>query len=129
MGRDWDRVRGGDALEGFGFGAWAVVITLAAFGFVTSVVVKHLSNIAKVFNSAFGIVVTARVVVDVSRGETLVARRAERGGCRGKSVPLLRAGTSVRTGEGRGAGACWGPGAAAGVLQRLRAGVRGGGRG
>ena len=50
---------GGGALEGFDSQAWFVVTTLAAFGLVTSLVVKHLSNIAKVFNSATGIVVTA----------------------------------------------------------------------
>ena len=36
-----------------------MVVTLAAFGLCTSLVVKHLSNIAKCFNSATGIVVTA----------------------------------------------------------------------
>ena len=50
---------GGDglSLRGFDAGTWWVVVTLAAFGIVSSLIMKHLSNIAKVFNSAAGMVV------------------------------------------------------------------------
>jgi len=36
---------------------WFVTLTLAAFGIASSLIMKHLSNIAKVFNSAAGMVV------------------------------------------------------------------------
>jgi len=50
---------GGDglSLRGFDAATWWVVLTLAAFGIVSSLIMKHLSNIAKVFNSAAGMVV------------------------------------------------------------------------
>lgn len=57
--------RGGDGVEtetgggwfrGFDLATWWVVLTLAAFGIVSSLIMKHLSNIAKVFNSAAGMV-------------------------------------------------------------------------
>jgi drug/metabolite transporter (DMT)-like permease len=50
------------AFRGFGlFSTWLVVLTLAAFGVVSSLIMKHLSNIAKVFNSAAGMVVVTVV--------------------------------------------------------------------
>ena len=123
MARDWDRVADGDALKGFGFGAWAVVITLAAFGLVTSVVVKHLSNIAKVFNSAFGIVVTAALSW-MFLGVRLSLPFALSAAIVVGSLYLFYGGDG---GEGRGArgGSVLGPGSGggAGVIQRLRAGV------
>jgi hypothetical protein len=56
------RERGGVVTEtggwfrGFDLATWWVVLTLAAFGIVSSLIMKHLSNIAKVFNSAAGMV-------------------------------------------------------------------------
>ena len=129
MGRDWDRVRGGDALEGFGLGAWAVVITLAAFGLVTSVVVKHLSNIAKVFNSAFGIVVTAALSW-MFLGVKLSLPFALSAGVVVGSLYLFYGGEVGTDGRGARGGSVLGPGSGgAGVLQRLRAGVGGGSEG
>jgi drug/metabolite transporter (DMT)-like permease len=50
------------AFRGFGLvSTWLVVLTLAAFGVVSSLIMKHLSNIAKVFNSAAGMVVVTVV--------------------------------------------------------------------
>jgi len=51
--------------RGFGrLSTWFVVLTLAAFGIVSSLIMKHLSNIAKVFNGAAGmVVVTAASMV------------------------------------------------------------------
>ena len=46
------------SFRGFGTpSTWFVTLTLAAFGIVSSLIMKHLSNIAKVFNSAAGMVV------------------------------------------------------------------------
>lgn len=46
------------SFRGFGTpSTWFVVLTLAAFGIASSLIMKHLSNIAKVFNSAAGMVV------------------------------------------------------------------------
>ena len=46
------------SFRGFGLSStWFVTLTLAAFGIVSSLIMKHLSNIAKVFNSAAGMVV------------------------------------------------------------------------
>lgn len=60
LARDNEALVAGTAMRGFDeLQAWLVVVTLALFGLVTALVVKHLSNIAKVFNSAMGIVVTA----------------------------------------------------------------------
>ena len=125
MVRDGDRISEGNALRGFGFGAWAVVITLAAFGLVTSVVVKHLSNIAKVFNSAFGIIVTAALSwmflgVSISFPFALAA------GVVIGSLYLFY-GAPGDIGDGRRGGSVLGPGSGgSGVLQRLRASVGGG---
>ena len=47
---------GGGWFRGFDLATWWVVLTLAAFGIVSSLIMKHLSNIAKVFNSAAGMV-------------------------------------------------------------------------
>ena len=50
------------AFRGFGLAStWLVVLTLAAFGVVSSLIMKHLSNIAKVFNSAAGMVIVTVV--------------------------------------------------------------------
>jgi hypothetical protein len=101
-----------------------VVITLAAFGLVTSVVVKHLSNIAKVFNSAFGIIVTAALSwmflgVSISFPFALAA------GVVIGSLYLFY-GAPGDIGDGRRGGSVLGPGSGSGVLQRLRASVGGG---
>jgi len=46
------------SFRGFGTpSTWFVTLTLAAFGIASSLIMKHLSNIAKVFNSAAGMVV------------------------------------------------------------------------
>ena len=46
------------SFRGFGTpSTWFVTLTLAAFGIVSSLIMKHLSNIAKVFNSTAGMVV------------------------------------------------------------------------
>jgi len=46
------------SFRGFGLpSTWFVTLTLAAFGIASSLIMKHLSNIAKVFNSAAGMVV------------------------------------------------------------------------
>lgn len=59
-------------LEGFTASTWWVTITLAAFGIVSSLIMKHLSNIAKVFNSAAGmVVVTVLSVVFLGTQVTL----------------------------------------------------------
>lgn len=52
LARDMEGLKAGGALDGFDSQAWFVVVTLAMFGLVTSLVVKHLSNIAKVGRSA-----------------------------------------------------------------------------
>ena len=123
MGRDWEQVRGGDALKGFGLGAGrgdhARGVRL-----VTSVVVKHLSNIAKVFNSAFGIVVTAALSW-MFLGVKLVAFALSAGVVVGSLYLFYggEVGTEGRGGAGRervGAGA-----AARGAPAPARAGVGG----
>ena len=59
-------------LDGFTASTWWVTITLAAFGIVSSLIMKHLSNIAKVFNSAAGmVVVTVLSVVFLGTQVTL----------------------------------------------------------
>lgn len=50
-------------LEGFTLTTWWVTVTLAMFGIVSSLLMKHLSNIAKVFNSAAGMVVVTIVSI------------------------------------------------------------------
>ena len=125
MARDWDRFAAATPSKGFGFGAWAVVITLAAFGLVTSVVVKHLSNIAKVFNSAFGIVVTAALSW-MFLGVKLSMPFALSAGVVVGSLYLFYGGDLGTDGRGARGGSVLGPGSGgAGVLQRLRAGVGG----
>jgi hypothetical protein len=48
---------GPSSLTGFTYNTWWITITLASFGIVSSLIMKHLSNVAKVFNSAAGMVV------------------------------------------------------------------------
>mmetsp|Transcript_69400 Transcript_69400/g.219634 ORF Transcript_69400/g.219634 Transcript_69400/m.219634 type:complete len:436 (+) Transcript_69400:172-1479(+) len=68
--REYDRIVDGRLLEGLGeHNVVAVTLTMAGMGLCVSAVVKHMSNVAKVYASATGIFITAFLSAMVSQFE------------------------------------------------------------